>query len=279
MTGPRYRFAPSPNGRLHLGHAYSALLNQKAARAEGGRFLVRIEDIDFIRCTPELAHAALDDLAWLGLVSDEPVLYQSRHLDDYRATQERLRQKGLLYPCFCSRQDIVTAGRSGGRDPEGQPLYPGTCRSLSRSELAEKLQANIPCAWRINMLAAFATLRKPLTFLEESTGRQEAADPRQWGDVVLARKDIGTSYHMAVVVDDARQAITHVMRGRDLYATTSIHRMLQELLRFPEPVYHHHRLIGDEAGRKLSKSAGDRSLASLRQAGITPEEIRRTLGF
>jgi glutamyl-Q tRNA(Asp) synthetase len=279
MDQPRYRFAPSPNGRLHLGHAYSALLNAKAARDSGGRFLVRIEDIDIIRCTPALAQATLDDLAWLGLVSDEPVLFQSAHLADYHRAQDRLREANLLYPCFCSRQDAVAAAKDTRRDPEGQPLYPGTCRRLSRSERAERLEARQAHAWRVDMAEAVGRLAKPLTFFEETAGQREAAQPLGWGDVVISRKDIGTSYHLAVVVDDARQEISHVMRGRDLHAATAIHRMLQELLGFPEPSYHHHELIGDEAGRKLAKSAGDRSLASLRQSGVTAEEIRRILGF
>jgi len=278
MDQLRFRFAPSPNGRLHLGHAYSALLNWRMARQTGGKFLIRIEDIDVLRCSPALAQAALDDLEWLGLVSDEPVLFQSRHLPDYRLAQNRLRDKGLLYPCFCSRQDIALGAKDGKRDPEGQPIYPGTCKRLTEGE-RERLAATIPHAWRIDMAAAVAEVGKPLIFHEESTGREELADPSGWGDVVLARKDIGTSYHIAVVVDDARQAITHVVRGRDLYAATGIHRILQELLGFPESRYHHHRLIGDAAGRKLAKRAGDRSLAGLSAAGVTPHDIRRTFGL
>lgn len=277
MPRPAFRFAPSPNGRLHLGHAYSALLNQKAARQRDAKFLIRIEDIDSLRCTPALAEAALEDLAWLGLVSAEPVLIQSDHLTAYHAMQDRLREMGLLYPCFCSRQDIAAAAKSGSRDPEGQPVYPLTCKDLSAEERARRLAANVPHSWRIDMTKALAMIDQPLTFFEESTGKMEPADPRLWGDVVLARKDIGTSYHVAVVVDDARQEISHVMRGRDLYAATSIHRMLQKLLDLPEPVYHHHRLIGDETGRKLSKSAGDRSLASLREASVSPQQVRTAL--
>jgi glutamyl-Q tRNA(Asp) synthetase len=259
MMRPAFRFAPSPNGRLHLGHAYSALLNHRMAREAGGRFLIRIEDIDTIRCTPALAQAALDDLAWLGLVSDEPVLFQSAHLSDYHSAQDRLRRMGLLYPCFCSRQQVLADAKEGKVDPEGQPLYSGKCRSKPANEVQELLKSGLPHSWRINA--------DMLNSLEE------------WGDVILVRKDIGTSYHIAVTVDDARQGITHVVRGQDLYASTSIHRMLQKLLVFPEPIYHHHELIGDETGRKLSKSAGDRSLASLRQAHVKPEEIRATLGF
>jgi glutamyl-Q tRNA(Asp) synthetase len=279
MIGPAFRFAPSPNGRLHLGHAYSALLNAQEARASGGRFLLRIEDIDTIRCTPALAKAALADLEWLGIVSDEPVLFQSDHLADYHAAQDRLRDLGLLYPCFCSRQDIVAAADPSKRDPEGLPLYPGTCKRLSPDVRQRRIAGGLAHALRMDIGAASALIGRSTAFYERSTKREVALEPAVWGDVVLARKDIGTSYHVAVVVDDARQAITHVVRGRDLYAATAIHRMLQELLGFPEPVYHHHRLIGDEMGRKLSKSVGDRSLASLRQAGVTPKEIRRALGF
>jgi glutamyl-Q tRNA(Asp) synthetase len=259
MTRPAFRFAPSPNGRLHLGHAYSALLNEKMAREAGGKFLIRIEDIDFIRCSPSLTQAALADLAWLGLVSDEEVLFQSRHMADYQSAQNRLRDMGLLYPCFCSRQQVLADAIEGPRDPDGQPLYSGKCRSIPANKVQERLGSGTPHSWRLDT--------KMLNSLEE------------WGDVILARKDIGTSYHIAVVVDDARQNITHVVRGQDLYAATAIHRMLQKLLGFPEPIYHHHKLIGDETGRKLSKSAGDRSLASLRQDHVKPEEIRKALGF
>src|SRR5438270_1337491 len=198
MISPAFRFAPSPNGRLHLGHAYSALLNERLAREAGGRFLIRIEDIDFIRCSSHLAQAALNDLGWLGLVSDEPVLFQSEHLADYHAAHDRLRETSLLYPCFCSRQDVVAAAKGGKHDPEGQPLYPGTCKLLSQGERAERLAAKLPHAWRIDMARAVVKIAKPLSFFEESVGEREAAEPRGWGDVILARKVFGTSYHIAV---------------------------------------------------------------------------------
>lgn len=271
MLTPTFRFAPSPNGRLHLGHAYSALLNEREAKAAGGQFLVRIEDIDTIRCTPALARACLEDLAWLGLQCEEPVRFQSWHLGDYHNALDQLDELGLLYPCTCSRRDIALSADATRIDPEGQPVYPGTCRGLGRSR-------NEPHALRLDMKKASAFLNVPLTFTELGEGTI-TADPQAWGDVILARRDIGTSYHIAVVVDDASQGITHVVRGRDLFAATSIHRLLQELLGLPVPLYRHHALIGDEMGRKLSKSAGDRSLASLRDAGVTPEEIRRELGF
>lgn len=270
MLTQAFRFAPSPNGRLHLGHAYSALLNAREAKAAGGRFLVRIEDIDTTRCTADLARACLEDLAWLGLAWEEPVRFQSAHMAEYQTALAKLDAMGLLYPCTCSRREIAAAADPDLRDAEGQALYPGTCRGAARSRDA-------PHALRLDMRKACALLKSPLTFSELGEG-EIIADPAAWGDVILARRDIGTSYHIAVVVDDALQGITHVVRGRDLFAATSIHRLLQELLGLPVPLYRHHALIGDETGRKLSKSAGDRSLASLREAGVTPDEIRRELG-
>jgi glutamyl-Q tRNA(Asp) synthetase len=275
MSQPAFRFAPSPNGALHLGHAYSALLNARMAREAGGRFLLRMEDIDVARCPPHLAEAALADLAWLGLDWERPVRVQSRHLEDYAEAQARLADMGLLYPCFCSRSRI--AAMAGGRDPEGQPLYPGTCRALTETERRNRIARGEAHALRLDMAEALSRLTAPVTAIESD--RLQPLDPGLWGDVILVRKDIGTSYHIAVVVDDALQAITHVVRGRDLLAATAIHRLLQILLGLPEPRYHHHELIGDEAGHKLSKSAGSRSLAALRRSGVTPTEIRRTLGF
>jgi glutamyl-Q tRNA(Asp) synthetase len=282
MSLSTFRFAPSPNGRLHLGHAFSALLNERMAREASGRFLLRIEDIDTVRCTPELAHAMLIDLGWLGLRWEEPVLRQSAHLEDYHAVQKALRDRGLLYPCFCSRHDIAgKAGSDAPRDPEGQPLYPGTCRRIPVEDRAARLFRGDAAAWRIDMRLALAELRAPLTFREESSGAplNEIARPEAWGDVVLARKDIGTSYHIAVVTDDARQGVSQVVRGRDLFHATAIHRLLQHLLALPVPRYFHHPLIGDETGRKLSKSLGSRSLSDLRQEGVSPADVRRALGF
>lgn len=277
-----FRFAPSPNGRLHLGHAFSALLNEQMARAAKGRFLLRIEDIDTVRCTPELTQAMLMDLAWLGLHWEEPVLRQGAHLSDYHRARHALRDRGLLYPCFCSRQDIArAAGEASLRDPEGQPLYPGTCRQMAKEERVLRLARGDPAAWRIDMRQACAELHAPLTFDEDGSGSsaKEIAHPEAWGDVVLARKDIGTSYHIAVVIDDARQGVTHVVRGRDLFHATSIHRLLQHLLRLPVPRYFHHALINDEAGRKLSKSLGSRSLSDLRESGASAADVRKALGF
>lgn len=261
MSVSAFRFAPSPNGELHLGHAYSALLNERMASEMGGRFLVRIEDIDTLRCTADLTRRVLDDLGWLGLRWEQPVRIQSEHFGDYRAQQERLIQMGLLYPCFCSRKDIAANG--GGRDPEGQPLYSGLCRALPQAERARRA-SNEPFAMRIDMEAAMG---------------RAGISAAVWGDVVVARKDIGTSYHMAVVTDDRSQGITHVVRGRDLEAATPIHLLLQRLLRFPSPHYHHHELIGGETGYKLSKSDGAKSLRALREEGLTAKDIRRMLGF
>jgi glutamyl-Q tRNA(Asp) synthetase len=278
MSRPVFRFAPSPNGRLHLGHAYSALLNVRMAREAGGRFLLRIEDIDRPRCTDTLTDAMLTDLAWLGLAWEEPVPRQSAHLADYHAAQARLRDMDLLYPCFCSRRDIaLSAAETHERDPEGQPLYPGTCRHLSGEERAHRIARGEPHAWRIAMDKAVASIGAPLFFIEE--GSTVRAHAEAWGDVALVRKDIGTSYHIAVVIDDARQGVTQVVRGRDLFHATSIHVLLQELLELPTPRYFHHALIDDAEGRKLSKSLGSKSLADLRAEGITAQDVRQALGF
>ena len=267
-----FRFAPSPNGRLHLGHACSALLNAQAARESGGRLLLRIEDIDQPRCPRHLAAAVFEDLAWLGLCWEEPVRFQSGHFADYQARQASLAGMGLLYPCFCSRKTLAAA--AGPRDPDGQPLYPGTCRNLSETGRAARIAAGEPHALRLDMAAAAAG---PVAWQEAGEGTVRF-DPAQWGDVILARRDIGTSYHIAVVVDDALQGVTQVIRGRDLYAATAVHRVLQGLLGLPAPRYRHHRII-ETAGRKLSKSAGDTSLAALRAAGLSAADVRRQLGF
>jgi glutamyl-Q tRNA(Asp) synthetase len=265
MGVPAFRFAPSPNGELHLGHAYSALLNAALARQTGGRFLVRIEDIDTIRCTAELTHRAFEDLAWLGLGWEQPVRIQSEHLADYAVQQERLARMGLLYPCFCSRKEIASSADPAWRDPDGQPIYPATCRARPAAEITGRIVANEPHALRIDMAAA--------------AKRSAIPEALAWGDAVLVRKDIGTSYHMAVVIDDHLQGITHVVRGRDLEAATPIHLLLQKLLGFASPAYRHHALIGDETGRKLSKSDSAKSLRALRDEGVSAAEVRRALGF
>jgi len=287
---PVLRFAPSPNGRLHLGHAYSALLNGFLAARLGGRLLLRIEDIDLARCRPAYEAAILEDLAWLGLSFETPVRRQSEHFPDYAAALDGLRGRGLLYPCFCTRSGIARAvaaqeGRAGAswpRDPDGAPLYPGTCRALPEPEAAARIAAGAPHAWRLSLAAALRAAPGPHSYLRFDRDGGEgrvAADPARWGDVVLARKEIPTSYHLAVVHDDALQGVSHVARGADLEAATDVHVLLQALLGLPQPRYHHHGLIEDEAGRKLSKSLASRPLAELRAAGATPDSIRERLGF
>ena len=278
---PVYRFAPSPNGYLHLGHAYSALLNFERAQKTGGRFLLRIEDIDLGRSRPEFEHAIYDDLAWLGITWDEPVLRQSEHLAFYAEAIETLDKGGLLYPCFCTRSERVQSG-SALKDPDGAPLYSGQCRHLDPRLRAEKLNANLPHVKRIDMERALKDLSSALTFEEfglDLNARIIAAQPERWGDAVLARKDVPTSYHVSVVLDDARQGVTDVIRGADLLASTDLHRLLQALFDLPAPRYHHHDLIVDSDGDKLAKSKGSKALRDLRAEGVTPAAIRAHLGF
>ncbi|MGA3004500.1 MAG: tRNA glutamyl-Q(34) synthetase GluQRS [Acetobacteraceae bacterium] len=266
------RFAPSPTGYLHVGHAYSALLAWRRARAAGGRFLLRLEDIDPVRCRPEFATAILEDLAWFGLDWDGPVRVQSEHLGDYAAVLDSLRARGLIYPCFCSRTDIqrrVIAAAPHG--PDGGPVYPGTCRGMSEAERAAR--ANQPHALRLDMARA---LIPGLTFEEEGEGII-VADPARFGDVVLARKDTPTSYHLCVTHDDALQAVSLVTRGEDLQQATHLHRLLQALMGWPTPVYAHHQLLTDAAGRRLAKRDKAVTLRELRAAGVRADEIRDRL--
>ena len=281
---PILRFAPSPNGRLHLGHAYSALLNADLARRMGGLCRLRIEDIDPVRSRPDLVAAIVTDLAWLGLTYPEPLRHQSRHLDSYRVTLQGLIARGLAYPCFCSRGQIrarAVANASNPHDPDGAPLYPGTCRGLDPGITAERLARGEPHTWRLDMAAALRCADGSLDYeaFDGAETRRVAADPARWGDAVIARRDVPTSYHLAVVHDDAEEGITHVVRGRDLEAATDLHVLLQRLLGLPTPRYHHHALILDPDGEKLAKSRGSQSLADLRAAGVTPEQIRARLGF
>jgi glutamyl-Q tRNA(Asp) synthetase len=287
MTTPIFRFAPSPNGYLHLGHAFSALLNVDLARARNGRFLLRIEDIDTTRCRPEFETAIYEDLGWLGLAWEQPVRRQSEHLAAYRAAIEQFGAQGLVYASFESRAEIarlVSAREVSGpwpRDPDGAPLYPGSARDLSDAERARRMTAGEPYTLRLDMGAAVARVG-PLTWREQDADGHVAtvaADPAAWGDVVLARKETPTSYHVSVVVDDAAQGITDVVRGRDLFAATAVHRLLQALLGLPDPVYRHHSLILDADGRKLSKSTQATGLRELRAGGAAPADIRRMVGL
>jgi glutamyl-Q tRNA(Asp) synthetase len=285
---PVFRFAPSPNGYLHLGHAYSALLNFDLARRSGGRFLLRIEDIDPARCRPEFEAAIYEDLAWLGVVWERPVRRQSAHLSDYRTALARLAELGLVFPSFESRAGIarlVAQREADGvwpRDPDGAPLYPGTAKELSSRERARLIDAGAPYALRLDMAAAMAHAGAA-TWTEHGEGPrgetgEVAADPQAWGDVIVARKETPTSYHLSVVIDDALQGITDVVRGQDLFYATSVHRLLQRLLGLPEPIYRHHRLIRDDAGHKLSKSTSSTGLRELRATGAAPADIRRLVG-
>jgi len=288
MSAPVFRFAPSPNGYLHLGHALSALIDFEMARAAGGRFLLRIEDIDQTRCRPEYEAAIYEDLAWLGIQWQEPVRRQSEHLDDYRAAIGRLSDLGLIYPSFESRSEVarLVAEREaqGGwpRDPDGAPIYPGTSKHLAPAERARRV-ASEPYSLRLDMDAAIARAGS-LQWQETGSGPEGesgtiTAAPQAWGDVVLARRETPTSYHLSVVVDDAAQGVSHVVRGQDLFWATSVHRLLQALLGLPMPAYHHHRLLLDEDGRKLSKSTQATALRELRGKGLSPGDIRGMIGL
>jgi len=286
---PVFRFAPSPNGYLHLGHAFSALLNHDLARRAGGRLLLRIEDIDPSRCRPEYEDAIYEDLGWLGIAWEAPVRRQSDHLADYRRALETLSVQGLVYPSFESRAEVaklVAAREADGpwpRDPDGAPLYPGSAKRLSAAERARLIASGAPYALRLDMSAAIARAGA-LAWTELGEGsagetRVVAANPQAWGDVILARKETPTSYHLSVAVDDALQVVTDAVRGQDLFHATGVHRLLQRLLGLPEPAYRHHRLILDAAGAKLAKSTGSTGLRELRAAGKTPADIRRMVGL
>jgi glutamyl-Q tRNA(Asp) synthetase len=289
MPPPVFRFAPSPNGYLHLGHAYSALLNFDLARRCGGRLLLRIEDIDRARCRPEYETAIYEDLAWLGIAWETPVRRQSEHLDVYRDAVEKLGAQGLIYPGFESRAEIarlVALREANGpwpRDPDGAPLYPGTAKSLVPGERARLISSGALYALRLDMEAARARAGD-LVWIEQGEGPGGetgtlTAQPQVWGDVVLARKETPTSYHLSVVIDDALQGVTDVVRGHDLFWSTAVHRLLQQLLDLPQPAYRHHRLLLDPAGGKLSKSTSATGLRQLRATGATPADIRRLAGL
>jgi glutamyl-Q tRNA(Asp) synthetase len=286
---PVFRFAPSPNGHLHLGHAFSALLNFDSAAQAGGRFLLRIEDIDLTRCRPEFETAIDEDLAWLGIAWEIPVRRQSEHLSEYRDAVEKLIAQGLVYPSFESRAEIAKlvaqreAEKPWPRDPDGAPLYPGAAKSLAAEERARLWRSGAAFALRLDMAAARARAGG-LTWIERGEGPDGetgtvTARPEAWGDVILARKETPTSYHLSVVIDDALQGVTEVVRGEDLFWSTSVHRLLQRLLGLPQPTYRHHRLVRDSAGQKLAKSTMATGLRELRAGGATPAGIRRLVGL
>ena len=279
MTDVVTRFAPSPTGHLHLGHAHSALFGWHAARMASGRFLLRIEDIDPQRCRPAFEADLIEDLAWLGLDWEWPVRRQSDHLGDYRAALSRLQDLGVIYPCFCTRKDIAAEVARAGQAPHGPdgPLYPGTCRHLPADLRAERLESGGGYALRLDVAKAKA-LAGPLRWHDRARGWQEAV-PEILGDVVLARKDTPTSYHLSVTVDDAQQGVTLVTRGQDLFFATHLHRLLQALLELAVPDYHHHGLLVNERGERLAKRDGARTLRSLREAGHGPDAVRAMAGF
>jgi glutamyl-Q tRNA(Asp) synthetase len=275
------RFAPSPNGLLHLGHAYAALVAEHAARAAGGRFLLRIEDIDRGRARPEFEAAIYEDLAWLGLEWARPVRRQSEHFDDYRAALARLEAEGLVYPCFCTRAEIaaeVARSQAAPHGPEGA-LYPGTCRALSPAVAAGRRAAGEAFALRLDVVRARAWLAGARLVWREADRGEVEAMPERLGDVVLARKDAPTSYHLAVTVDDQLQGVSLVTRGEDLFHATHVHRLLQALLGYEAPAYRHHKLILDVEGRRLAKRDRAATLADLRARGTEPADVRRSLGF
>lgn len=276
------RFAPSPTGRLHIGHAYSALFAYKTAMESGGKFILRIEDIDTERCHKEFEDGIYEDFSWLGLRWETPVRRQSEHMAEYEAALEKLRGKGLLYPCFCTRKDIIEEiERSGGaphHSPEGN-LYPGICKHLTQAEADDKIATDTPYALRLDMDKAKALAGGPLYWHDRAAGRQ-LATPKILGDVVLARKDINTSYHLSVTLDDHSQGVTLVTRGEDLFYASHLHRLLQELLGLNVPEWYHHPLLTDEHGKRLAKRDKSISIKQLREeAGKTPQDIMDMAGI
>jgi glutamyl-Q tRNA(Asp) synthetase len=270
----RTRFAPSPTGRLHLGHALAAKVAHDLALAHGGDFLLRFEDIDGSRVRPQFYQGILDDLEWLGLPWHGVPLRQTSRIGAYEVALDALRSMGMAYPCFCTRKEIESIAAA----PHGSegPVYPGTCRELSETSRRERIDAGFAHSWRLDSAAAFRAV-SGIRFTDRRFG-EIIVDPALLGDVVLARRDIGTAYHLAVAVDDAFQEITHVTRGEDLLSSTHVHRLLQELLGLPEPVYHHHRLVLDKDGRRLAKRHDSLAIAALRGQGITPAGIWEMIG-
>lgn len=269
------RFAPSPTGHLHLGHAYSGLFAYEAALREGGQFLLRIEDIDPTRCKSEFVLSIIEDLKWLGLSWPEPIRVQSKHMHQYAAALFTLRDKGVLYPCFCTRKEVAAeaarAGHAPHADEQAEPVYAGTCRHLSDVEVVEKLAQHKVANWRLNLEKALS-ITGELSWVDRAKGVMKA-QPEIFGDVVIARKDVPTSYHLSVTVDDAVQGVTLVTRGEDLLPTTHIHRVLQALLDYPTPKYHHHKLLLDASGKRYAKRDQSVTLKALRESGKTAEDI------
>ncbi|MBB2202759.1 tRNA glutamyl-Q(34) synthetase GluQRS [Gluconacetobacter tumulisoli] len=272
------RFAPSPTGYLHLGHAASALTARRLAHDSRGRFLLRIEDIDPVRCRPDYADAIIEDLAWIGIESEGPVRRQSAHLPDYRRVLDALSARGLLYPCFCTRAEIAReaqeAAHAPHRAPDGTLAYAGTCRALSPQQRVERMQGGRPYVLRLDMARALRVTGGDIVTWHERGQGLQTGRPGLFGDVVLARKDIPASYHLCVTHDDAAQGVTLVSRGEDLRPATSIHRLLQVLMGWPEPEYAHHTLLLDEAGRRLAKRDSALTLRAMRAAGMTPDAVR-----
>ncbi len=276
-----FRFAPSPNGYLHIGHAYSALLNFNLAQKMQGKFLLRIENIDITRTRQIYIDAIYEDLHWLGIKWAKPVLLQSNRFASYKKAAKKLKKMGLLYPCFCTRKQIEQ--NSNQSDPDNAPLYNGTCKSLTKDKINIYLQNNIPYQWRLNMQKATEKVSK-LYFVAArdenfSKFEQIAIKPQIWGDVILVRKDFATSYHLSVVLDDDYQKITHIVRGKDLEKATHIHRLLQQLLNLSSPIYFHHKIILDNEKNKLSKSKGSVSIRELRKKGIGADKIKKSLAL
>lgn len=278
---PVFRFAPSPNGRLHLGHAYSALFTWHWAQKMNGQFLLRIEDIDPERSKQEFIEGIYEDMHWLGLRWPMPAMQQSKRFPIYQKALTALQEKGVVYPCFCSRGEITARARAA--DPDGAPLYTGYCKQLTDDDVQERIFAGKPVQWRLDVRAAAAQAGKLTCRVAhpdpEAEPQNRKLDLGRWGDVVVARKDVPASYHLSVVVDDAAQGVTHVTRGRDLEAATDIHVLLQALLGLPSPVYTFHRLVLDTSGEKLSKSKNAPTLKSLRDQGVSPALVRKRLGF
>ncbi|WP_262693864.1 tRNA glutamyl-Q(34) synthetase GluQRS [Kordiimonas aquimaris] len=274
------RFAPSPTGFLHKGHAFAAMTAYRRAQKENGTFLLRIEDIDQTRCKSAFVNAIYEDLSWLGLTWPEPVRIQSEHYGDYKNALDQLENLGLLYPCFCTRKDIqreLKAAQSAPHSMDG-PVYPGTCKKLPNSEIKAKISAGRPYAIRLNLKRALSYIQEPIGWHDEIYN-YTSASPDILGDIVLARKDVPTSYHLSVVVDDALQKVSHIIRGDDLLHTTHIHVVLQKLLELPAPIYHHHSLLLDDKGERLAKRIGAPSIRDDRAAGITAQEYLKSIGF